>query len=309
MENTAKNFALQLGSLVSLYVSVTALIMMLFGIITIQYPDAAQGYYEYDSASSGIRFGIALLIVFFPTYVVLTRLVNTIRRREQGTYLMLTKWLIYLSLLVGGATILGDLVAIINSFLTGELTIRFVLKALAFLIVVGTAFVYYLLDAKGYWQTHEKTSIQYAGGVAMFVLIALVLGFTQVDPPSQVREMKIDSQQINDLSIIQSSIEEYYVVNGNLPDSLSEVYTSVPAPTAPEGRTPYTYNLTSASSFELCAYFASESSKAEQAQYSGPIYETGRVIKNPYNWTHTKGAVCFSRTLDVTTTPATPIKK
>ncbi len=312
MENTAKNFALQLGSLVSLYVSITALIMMLFGIITIQYPDVAQGYYEYDSASSGIRFGIALLIVFFPTYILLTRLVNNIRRREQGTYLMLTKWLIYLSLLIGGATILGDLVAVVNSFLMGELTIRFVLKALSFFIVVSAAFVYYLLDAKGYWQANEKISIQYAGGVAVFVVIALILGFTRVEPPTKVREMKIDAQQINDLSIIQSGIEEYYAVNGNLPDTIDDVYVDVPAPTAPEGRTPYSYNLTSAGSFELCARFESASSKAEQAQYSEPMFDTGRIIKNPYNWTHAEGNVCFSRTLnvmDASAVPSVPVKK
>ncbi len=110
MENTAKNFALQLGSLISLYISIVALIILLSGVITLQYPDVANGYWEQESASSSIRFSIAMLFVFFPTYIALTRMVNTIRRVEQGVYLALTKWLIYLSLLIGGGAILGDLV-------------------------------------------------------------------------------------------------------------------------------------------------------------------------------------------------------
>ena len=109
--NTARNFALQLGSLIALYVSLSALIAVIFGVINITYPDQAEGYWAYDSAQQGIRFGIAMLLVFFPTYVVLTRTVNQIRRKETGTYLTLTKWLVYLSLLVGGGILLGDLVA------------------------------------------------------------------------------------------------------------------------------------------------------------------------------------------------------
>jgi hypothetical protein len=116
MENTAKNFALQLGSLISLYVSIGALIALLFGIITLLYPDSAQYAWEGESARITIRTTIAILVVFFPTYITLTRIVNKIRRTESGTYLTLTKWLIYLSLLIGGGVLLGDLVTVLNSF-------------------------------------------------------------------------------------------------------------------------------------------------------------------------------------------------
>jgi hypothetical protein len=37
--------------------------------------------------------------------------------------------LVYLSLLVGGGVLLGDLVAVILAFLNGEITTRFILKA------------------------------------------------------------------------------------------------------------------------------------------------------------------------------------
>lgn len=307
MENTAKNFALQLGSLVSLYVSIVAIIILLFGIITVRYPDVAQGYWEYESASSSIRWGIALLLVFFPTYVVLTRLVNTIRRTEHGTYLALTKWLIYLSLLIGGATILGDLVAVVNGFLNGELTIRFALKALAFLAVVGSAFVYYLFDARGYWQTHEKQSIQYGAAVAVLVVATLVAGFMHTETPTEVREMRLDTVQIQDLSLMQSQIESYFLVNSVLPQSVELAYGGIKAATAPEGRSAYTYTIIDEKSYELCAEFAYESTKSEQAQYTEPVKINGSIANENYNWTHGKGDWCFTRF--VITAPLAPQEK
>lgn len=296
MENTAKNFALQLGSLIALYVSIGSLLTLLFGIITIAFPDAADSYYIYDAASSQIRFSIATLIVFFPVYLVLTRMVNTVRRTEHGTYLTLTKWLIYLSLLVGGIVILGDFVAVINSFLNGEITTRFVLKALSILVVVGTAFSYYLLDARGHWQKNEKQSIQYGAGAAIVVVAVLVLGFFHTETPAQVREIHIDDLQVQALNEIQWRIEEHYRVNGELPESINKLYVGLSEPTASEGRGAYEYNVQSADRFELCAEFIHPSTDQNEFSSARPMFEPG-AIKNPYNWDHGTGRWCFERVI------------
>ncbi len=292
MENTAKNFALQLGSLIALYVSIGALITLLFGVINSAYPDAAEYSYMGDYTSTSIRFSIAILIVFFPTYILLTRLVNTIRRKEEGTYLKLTKWLIYLSLLVGGGVLLGDLVAVINEFLNGEITIRFTLKALTLLIVVGAAFVYYLLDARGYWQTHEQKSIRYGIGTSIIVVLSIVVGFFHTESPKMVREQRLDEQQVVDLQNMQWRIAEQYRINGVLPESLASVYTDVSIPTPPEDREPYEYNVTSSSSFELCAFF--KNATKNPSEYSYYASETD-IILNANNWDHAQGRVCFER--------------
>lgn len=307
MENTAKHFALQLGSLISLYVSLGALITMLFGVITIIHPDIINGYWEYDSASSSIRFSIALLVVFFPTYIVLTRLVNTSRRTHETAYLGLTKWLIYLSLLVGGAVLLGDIVSVLYNFLNGELTIRFILKALVVLIVVGVAFVYYLFDAKGYWQTHETHSKQYGLGAVVIVIASLILGFMHTETPSQVREMRIDQTQLSDLQNAQYRIEESYQLTGKLPLTLSEAYQGMDIPKAPTPRADYSYKVVNAQNFELCAEFAVASTKSEQMQYAQPAMD-GMLIKNPNNWIHTEGVSCFTRVLNTAVTNPAPLK-
>jgi hypothetical protein len=125
--NTPKHFALQIGSLISLYLSLAFLLVLLFGIINLKFSDATQGYWAIESASSSVRLGIAMLAVFFPTYLVLTRLVNKLRRGKNAEqYLTLTKWLIYSSLTIGIGALLIDLAVIIMTFLEGEVTARFI---------------------------------------------------------------------------------------------------------------------------------------------------------------------------------------
>ena len=296
MENhTAKNFALQLGSLASLYLSLSFLIVLLFGIINILYPDATNDYWMVEQAHSSVRLGIAMVIVFFPTYLVLTRMVNTARRSENnGVYLALTKWLIYLSLLVGGAVLLGDLVAVIMGFLEGELTQRFLLKAGALFLIVGAAFHYYILDARGHWIKDEGKSIMFAIGASLVVLASVAFGFTHIDTPSAVREQKLDATQVTDLQQLQWRIQDHAVVNGVLPESLDQLSNGT-IPTAPENRPAYAYKI-NGEGFELCATFAQPSTDSDNYMYqSSVVVNEKMMIKNPDNWQHDAGEVCFKR--------------
>ena len=298
MENhTAKHFVLQLGSLASLYLSLIFLLVLVFGLINLLFPDATDSVWQIEGFSSSVRIGIAMVLVFFPTYLILTRLVNKTRRKEPGgNYLGLTKWLIYLSLLVGGAVLLGDLVAVIMGFLEGELTQRFFLKAFAVLIVVGTAFVYYLLDAKGYWLEREKKSIIFGAGVTILGLVALICGFRHIDTPAEVREQRLYQTQVNDLRDIQWRIQDYLAVNETLPESLNDIEGKLPE--APEDRPTYQYQTTEGG-FQLCATFGQESQKEEFLNGRAlpvPVSKTPTIV-NPDNWEHREGEVCFERVI------------
>ncbi len=294
--NTAKHFVLQLGSVITLYLSVSFLIVLLFSIINLVVPDAFEGYWHIESNSSSVRLGIAMLIVFFPTYLILTRQINVIRRREENaTYLGLTKWLMYLSLLVGGGVILGDLVAVILAFLEGELTMRFMLKAAVLFLVVGGAFYYYLQDARGYWLSREKASKSYAVTMSVVVLFSLAAGFFYSETPAQVREMRLDEEQVNSLREIQWKVQEYIAINGtsSVPTTLEEIYIDFPVPTAPEDREAYSYERTN-SGFKLCATFSADSKN--DLGMTGYIDSTN-PIKNAENWNYKQGRYCFERTV------------
>lgn len=288
--NTPKNFALQCGALIALYVSISAFITVMFGVITLSFPDAADSSWQITQAQEGIRFGIALLVVFFPTYIYLTRVINQIRRTETGTYLTLTKWLIYLSLLLGGIILLGTAVSIIYSHLEGDLTTRFFLKAAILATVIKAAFYYYYQDAKSHWQTHERQSISFGVAMTIFVLVALGLGVMQLDTPAEVREKNIDDNQIGDLQDIQWRIEDYYRGEQSLPETLDNLYSGLPKPEAPDGRAPYQYRVTGDMSYELCAEFSHDSTFEANRAHT--------VLEQNYNWTHQAGVYCFSRTID-----------
>ena len=296
-ENTAKNFVIQLGSLIALYVSVSALLVLIFGVINIKFPDEAVGYWQSDSARESIRASIAILFVFFPTYLTLTRISNQIRRKEEeGRYTGLAKWLVYLSLLAGGAIILGDLVTILKFFLDGEITIRFILKAVALLVVVGISFGYYLLDVKGHFASKEQQSFMFGGVATLLVIAGLIFGFMNIETPSEVREMKLDQQQVTDLQEIQWAIEHYYAINQTLPTTIAEVFddtkppqeNDVRIPQAPTGREAYQYFVTSDTTYQLCATFVAPNSNAGRP-YTYPAGEQN------YNWTHGAGEKCFDR--------------
>jgi hypothetical protein len=238
-----------------------------------------------------------MVAVFFPTYLVLTRIVNRLRRQDKNEqYLHLTKWLIYLSLLVGGLTLLVDLVVVLNYFLEGDLTTRFICKALAVLMVIGAAVHYYSYDARGFWTTHEQASILYAFVAGILVTVSLVFGFTQVATPNEVREHKLDAKQITELQDMQYKIVEYYYATGSstLPADLDEAYRGFDVPKAPEGRETYTYSITD-TGFSLCATFSDD--MQNDTNYGASIPDKTSLILNEFDWRYKAGKFCFARVI------------
>ena len=291
--NTAKHFVLQLGSLISLYLSLSFLIVLLFGVVDLLLPNPSEGYWAVESATGNVRLGIAMVVVFFPTYLILTRLVNSIRRENKNaTYLTLTRWLIYVSLLIGGGVLLGDLATVIVSFLNGDITLRFIYKALTVLLTTGIAFQYYILDVQGFWLKNEKKSVIYGVGAITMVLLAVSFGFNNIATPATVQAQKLDEKQIQDLQQIQWKIESELDLNNKLPATLVDLYAEFPVPTAPEGREPYTYEVTE-SGFKLCATFSAPSIVADNI-YPEPVDLT-RPIKSLNNWQYKDGRYCFER--------------
>lgn len=295
--NTAKNFVLQLGSLISLYLSLSFFLVLAFAVINLGFPDATDDVWFINQAESSVRFGVAMVIVFFPTYLITTRYVNQTRRKETaGSYLTLTKWLIYLSLLIGGGVLLGDLVAVISTYLEGEITERFIMKALAVLVVIGGAFYYYLLDARGHWLSREKASVSIGAFVTAIVVAVVIYGLYSIESPQVARERRIDMEQLQDLQDMQWRIEEAVQVNGEVPNTIEELYVTE-VPSASEGRAAYEYKVTE-NGFELCAEFDQASQPEEYQRFALPLDKEG-VILNANNWEHTAGEFCFERTVSV----------
>ena len=296
-QSAIKNFVMQLAALISLYLSLSFLLVLAFGVINLMFPDAADSVWQIESNHGAVRFGIAMSIVFFPAFLVLTRLVNKARRKEEGEYFALTRWAIYLSLLVAGLVLLGDLVAVIFAFLEGEITTRFILKALALLVVIGLAFYYYILDARGYWLKNESKSKMVGLVAGLIALATIVTGFYHIDTPQTVREMKIDEEQKNDLQTIQWEIQNYINQETTIPANLEALNNAFDLPEAPEGREAYEYRVTD-NGFALCATFAEDYKEEYYGEYSSYAYDksmTEPYIVNDMDWRYKAGRYCFER--------------
>lgn len=100
-------------------------------------------------ASSRIRWAMAVLIVTTPVFIWLTFRERAKLAADPALYRSaIRKWLIYLTLLASAAVLLGDLIAVVYAFLSGDFTVQFLLKALVVAVVAGFIFVYYLGDIR-----------------------------------------------------------------------------------------------------------------------------------------------------------------
>ena len=147
-----KDIFTHLLAIAALYSSAVSFLVFMFQYVNHLIPDQIDThYYSQESDLDSMRWAIAMLIIFFPTFFLTTRFLNkTYLASPSKQNLRIRKWLLYFTLFVAALTLLGDLVALIYAFLNGDLTLRFILKVIAVLFVAGSIFYYYLWDVRRY---------------------------------------------------------------------------------------------------------------------------------------------------------------
>lgn len=305
IKTTPKDFFLHLGSMVMLYVSAISLINLVFQTINYAFPD--QLNYYVDPYSSGIRWAIAALIVVFPLYILLSWLIEKdIRSVPERANFAIRKWLIYLTLFVAGITVAIDLIVLINTFLGGEVTMRFILKVITVLIVAGGVFGYFIYDLRRVDRTMPGKNKLFAIGAGLLVLIAIIMGFVIMGSPSAARDIRLDDQRVSELQNIQNQVLFHWQQKGEMPKQLTDLEDSISGyriPTLPEGSN-YEYRLTGETTFELCAVFNRNSvESSNRPKPSSPMYYPSGMSEN---WQHSEGRHCFTRTIDPKLYPPTP---
>lgn len=297
---TPKDFFLWAGAMIALYGSVIAFIALLFEYIDHAFPDPLE--YYVDPYSGGIRFAMASLLVLVPVAVILLRFIRTdIVRNAMKSELWVRRWALVLTIFIAGAALVGDLIALINYFLGGELTMRFVLKVFVLLLVAGAVFLHFLADLRGYWKTNPFRATQVgivAGGV---VLIAIVSGFLILGSPAEIRLVRLDSQKVSDLQNIQWQVVNYWQQKEKVPPSLEALKDPLSGyvlPLDPQSGESYKYMFNGRLSFKLCAMFNKEGvGDPYAARPAAAPLGTDKGLEGD-TWQHAAGEVCFERTID-----------
>lgn len=314
-KTSAKDFFLYLASAVTLYVSAVSLLNLLFDVINARFPDALD--YGFDPYSSSLRLAIATLVIVFPIYIVLMRFLNTeiaaVPARRDAP---IRKWLTYATLFLASIAIIVDLVVLINTFLGGEVTVRFIWKVLSVLVVSSGVFGYYFYDLRSFWHENRRQAKLVSVVSSLFVIGALVCAFTVVGTPATQRLVRIDNQKVSDLQSVQWQIINYWQQKERLPKSLDDLTDPISGfmvPHDPEsglGKT-YTYAATAKLTFEICADFNRPTPTTGTPYTNGygmgsVAYDTSYPSRGiDENWEHGTGVHCFKRTIDPELYPVT----
>lgn len=294
-KNTPRDVFLHLFTMAALYWSAVSFITLCWQYVNYFFPDVLNTY-DNQSYVWAIRFSVASLMIVFPLFLLASWYLARIYRQESGARdSRIRKWLIYITLFFASLIIIGDLISVIYNFLGGDVTIRFVLKALSVLVVAGVIFWYYLDDVRRPSPSSANKFVAWASGA---VVVAMIIGaFFIVGSPITARRSQFDDRRISDLQTIQYQVVNYWQRKGQLPDTLADLNDSISgyqAPTDPETSQPYEYAIQSpfAPSFQLCATFNLSSSVSAKSLSSYPYGDAAQ------NWNHSAGRFCFDRTID-----------
>jgi len=122
-----------------------ALASMLFTLIDRWFPDPVVAQRYYEGSRYAVSSEMACIIVAFPVYLLVMRFIlREVEKNPEKIESAVRKWLTYIALLITAGIVIGDLITFLAYFLRGELTARFVLKALTVIAIAGSIFWYYL---------------------------------------------------------------------------------------------------------------------------------------------------------------------
>lgn len=303
IKTTPKDFFLHLAATVVLYAVVIALANLATSIINYAFPDTLAGYFYAGS----IAWPISMVVVLVPVLYVIEWLIKRdIAQTPEKQALWVRRWRIDLTIFLSVLVLIGDLVTLINTYISGEITERFVYKFFAILVIFGIVFAYYLLERM---QQKPKTRKALIWIGALVALAAVVAGFMTVGSPYKQRALKMDSRRVSDLQTLQWQIVSYWQQKEKLPATLADLNDAISGiviPKDPDTEAQYEYVVKGPTSFELCATF---DLKNEDPRGRGEFYGRGYDIAVTYpsygggdpaneNWKHEAGRTCFSRVID-----------
>lgn len=303
-QNNAAKFTffylLSLVSLISLAMSVGTI---LFQIINKLVPDTLNpGSGIFDSSS--LKFAIATIIIAGPIYYFMIWQINKnlfsgLLAKDAAA----RRWLSYLILLISSLVVLGWLIGIIFGFLDGELTTKFILKAVVAVAISGSIFSYYLYDVKRELLEGKKDLTVKIFAYASLVLVigSLIAAFFYVESPTQTRQRRHDQAVTQNFDAIDNSLNVYFSENKKLPTDLSVLVNDKRLITDVTLKDPVTgekfaYKILAAKEYQLCATF--------------DLSNKGQDVQQDYTatrWPHDAGKQCLKQQIiysPVETVPA-----
>src|SRR3989338_143812 len=322
-------FFLCFGVLVTIITSVVAFLNLVFDTLNKRFPDVFNASYQYGYSTyeyENIRMYLATLIIVFPIFIALSYFWRKFSKMPLGSLdELFKKWVIYIILFLSALIVAGDLVTLVRYFISGEITLRFILKVLTVLVVAGLIGFYYVFLLREKENPRTKIGKILAGVAILLVISAVVYSFMIIGSPTKQRLLRLDDRRVNDLISIQYQVINFWQQKEKLPADLTELANPISGyslPVEPEFQKgkQYEYAVKGPMQFELCATFSLPMPEGWR-EYGGEMrpmpyigYDKGGVTTSyPYpgggvneSWDHEAGRTCFARTIDPDIYPPYP---
>lgn len=255
-----------------------------FAAIDLAFPDPAAAAGVAERVRDGVRFPIASLLVAAPLFWLMARrLSSALEADPTRRQSRIRKWLTYLTLYFTGSCVAGDVIALVYSFLGGDLTAPSLLKGLVIALIAGSAFGWYLADVRRDEAAPVGPQARRMAGlvVAAAVVAALAGGLLLIGSPARARTTRLDARRVADLQAIAGGVDLWWTRRGALPPSLDSLARSQPSVNRRDPATGarYEYRALTDATYELCATFEAPPDRPDAADGF---------------WTHGAGRQCFA---------------
>jgi hypothetical protein len=290
--NAAKFAFFYMLSLVALIFMSLSSGMIIFQIINKYIIDILEQYRGRFNPDQ-LKFAISALVISTPIYyVTMQRIQKSLYQGDLDKDAGVRKWLTYFILFISSVVMIGWLIATLNSFLDGELTTKFILKAITAISIAAGIFTFYFYDIRREQVKEKKDRLVmvYFYASLLVVAAAFIGALIIVESPAETRNRKFDNAVLEDFSMIDGAINQYYSEYDKLPqdlDALMGEYTYITDKQLIDKATgeKHEYNIIGEREYELCAIFRTSNLEDETQRYY------------PYKdrWPHDSGKQCLKQ--------------
>ncbi len=277
-QHSAKYSFYYLLSLVSLIFIGISVGLVAFGIINKSVIDPLSNSY-YRNYDSSLRFAISAILIATPIYYYSLFLIKQgFKKNEISSDSSIRKWLTYFIILVSSLIILGVFISVMNNFLSGGLSLKFILQALSVFIISALVFSFYFYDVKSDFKEDKKIREKIFLSISLLLIVsAFVSAWFFIESPKQIRARKIDGLLLNRISTLESFVNDYYSTFGTLPENMTDLKTARSRYFMdenhfinPNNGEEIVYNKINKDQFEFCASF--ETNSFTENKRSGVVY-------------------------------------
>jgi len=270
--HNAKYAFYYLLSLAALIFTAISVGMIIFSIINKTIPDALS--FSSGNFDGPLKFAISTLLIAAPIFFFVINLIYRGFRKEEITKdSALRRWLTYFNILVSSLIILGVFIGVINNFLSGDLTSQSILKAVTVFVIAAIVFSFYFYDIKRPDLIKPNKVVKIFFWASLVLVVAtFVAAWFFVESPQMARNRRFDQIVVNNISSLESAVNNYYEKNKRLPVDIielkdnSDLYLNPNVFFDPEHQTPIVYEKISDESFQFCALFRTDSRSDDQGR-------------------------------------------